>query len=886
MAQSKSFYDIVSNYVIDIPIIQREYAQGRTTENVKAIRRRFVDDLIQSITKNEELHLGFVYGKIEGKDNLNKKILNKEAVSSILEAVKSYADNLELRISATIEEPEETISESSILKFIPLDGQQRLTTLFILNWYLYFKGAKSIENKWLNHFKYTNRKSALSFCKELVKLETIKFLQGKQKKDPDLTINEIIKNSAFYLKKWSKDPTVSGMLEMLLSIEKRFSKDKYFDFSKIKIEDLPFKFDFMDLDSLKQTDELYVKMNSRGKQLSDYEHFKSWLQEKHKETSEQEWIQSFWKKLDTVWLNYFWQNIDSSFNSLDNFYYNFIKNLALTHFMATNQELPFEKLKELYGLIRNSEAYNSTKISYISLDKYSIDYEIDDEVISYFIFNIETLKFIEKTFDSLIHLEDNNNFHNLKLDNIICKPFFVEQKLTDYYLKSNIFTPTLWNSVFHYAFFLFYNDRDSDDYSVVRLQEWLRFIRNIVYNTQIQSPENFNNAIKQINKLSSFKFKISEAVLNKEVENTFFDNSQFEEEKVKLELLSREDWNDPNNFSGNNQLSLDENKNGRAVIIYIENHPYFYGQIKFLLDFSIDDSGTYNLQEFIRYSTSIYKLYKQEIRTSNKKLLERFLLCEDFYLPSYKSDYIFCSGSLGTLRTKNENWRQFFKGNKILTLKNAVDKLNGQEITSELLLDFINEYLKNNKFESSDWKYLFLKYPQAISYCKESAIRWNSENDIRLLKGFPITAYHAELRTYCFYLQHKSKEATNGLILPMKFAPFSQFCFFEEKNTDGHPGFSLNEFSFKDKPYQLDIRYSKSEDKFELCFYHKTNEIENRESDIDLDNEFLNFKFDNEFRHYFKLVAYDSLEDEIENLCNELDKIKALYLTKRTQHLI
>lgn len=861
MEQSKSFYDIVSNYIIDIPIIQREYAQGRTTDKVNAIRKRFVEDLIQSITKSEDIHLGFVYGKIEGKDNLNKKLLNKEAVSSILEAVKSYADNLELRVSATIEEPEETIAESSILKFIPLDGQQRLTTLFILNWYLYYKGAKSTDNKWLNHFKYTNRKSALSFCKELVKLDTIEILQDKQKKDPGLNINEIIKNSVFYLKKWSKDATVSGMLEMLLSIEKEFSKDKDFDFSKIQIEDLGFKFDFMDLDSLKQTDELYVKMNSRGKQLSDYEHFKSWLQEKHKDSPEQDWIQTFWKKLDTVWLNYFWRNIDSSFNSLDDFYYNFIKNLALTHFMATNQELPFEKLKELYGLIRNSEVYNSNNISYIPLDKYSIDWKQDDKEKSYFIFNIETLKFVEKTFDSFIYLEDNNNLQNLNLETVICNPF-VDQKLTDYFLKSKLFTPNLWNSVFHYAFFVFFNDRNLECYSADGMKEWLRFVRNIIYNTQIQSPENFNSAIKQINKLSSFKFNISDSIINNKVENVFFENSQFEEEKIKLKLLTNEEWIKP--------------------ITLTENHSYFYGQIKFLLDFSKDEIGNYNLQDFIRYCTDISKLYKKEIRTSNEKTLERFLLCEDFYLPHYKSDYIYCNGSLGSLRTKNENWRQFFKGNKIITLKNAVDKLIGQEISNEILLDFINEYLKNNKFESSNWKYLFLKYPQAISYCKESAFRWNSENDIRLLKGFPITAYHAELRTYCFFLQHKSKEATNGnRIAPMKFAPFTKFWFFEDKNTDGHPGCYLNEFSFNDKLYRLDIRYSKSECKFELCFYHNTNEIENRESDIDLENEFSNFKFDKELKHYYKLVDYDSLENEIENLCNELEKIKVLYLTQK-----
>ena len=58
-----SFFDIISEYIIEIPIIQREYAQGRTTDKVKSIRKRFVDDLVASIKNNEKLHLGFVYGK-------------------------------------------------------------------------------------------------------------------------------------------------------------------------------------------------------------------------------------------------------------------------------------------------------------------------------------------------------------------------------------------------------------------------------------------------------------------------------------------------------------------------------------------------------------------------------------------------------------------------------------------------------------------------------------------------------------------------------------------------------------------------------------------------------------------------------------------------------
>ncbi|WP_100074505.1 GmrSD restriction endonuclease domain-containing protein [Chryseobacterium camelliae] len=849
MEQTKSFYDIVSKYIIEVPIIQREYAQGRNTEKVKSIRKRFVTDLAKTIINNEEIHLGFVYGKIEGKENLKRKILNKEAVSSILEAVKFYAHNLEFKISANIEETEDEESNQNLLKFIPLDGQQRLTTLYLLYWYLYFKGAKSKNNDWLSHFKYSNRKSSLSFCKELVNAENIDSLRKKQKKNAEINIKELITNSSFFLKKWSKDSTVSGMLEMLLSIESAFDSD--FDYSKINVKELPFTFDFMDLDSLNQTDDLYVKMNSRGKQLSDYEHFKSWLQEYHKETEDNVWMESFWKKLDTVWLNYFWRNIDSDFSALDDFFYNYIKNLALMYCLANNKEIPFEKLRESYNLIRNTEVYDNQKISYIPLEKYFIKW-IDNEnkENNYFLFNADSLKFIEQTFDSLIYLEQNDRIKEFELPNIVCNPF-IENLLSDFFLKSNLFTPTLWHSVFYYSFIIFINDRNQNEFTVTGLQNWLRFTRNIIYNTYIQSPENFNSALKQINNIEHLKFQINDALLNNKVENVFFENSQFEEEKIKIVLINEEGWKE--------QIQL------------LENHSYLYGQINFVLEFAKDESGDYSLVDFIRYGSAVMNLYSKEIRQNAEKILERFLLCEDFYLPNYKSDYIFCSGSLGGLRTKNENWRMFFKGSKINALKEVIDKLEDNQITPQLLTNYISDYLESSNLKKSNWKYLFLKFPQAISYCKETAIRKESENDIRLLKGFPIFAYHSELRSYCLFLEFKDKSATkDNRISPAKFSPFTKFWYFKDKNTDGHPGVYFEGFSHNNRNYKLEIRYSKTKEEFELLFFHKE-EIENRVADVSLEN--LSFVFDSNFKHYFKSVPFDKIENELDIICLELKTV-------------
>jgi uncharacterized protein with ParB-like and HNH nuclease domain len=69
---------------IVIPIIQRDYAQGRMDPDIKRVRERFLDALYKAIV-DKPITLDFVYGNIDSDGILT-----------------------------------------------PLDGQQRLTTLFLL----------------------------------------------------------------------------------------------------------------------------------------------------------------------------------------------------------------------------------------------------------------------------------------------------------------------------------------------------------------------------------------------------------------------------------------------------------------------------------------------------------------------------------------------------------------------------------------------------------------------------------------------------------------------------------------------------------------------------------------------------------------------------------
>ena len=118
-----TFWKLLDENIIEIPIIQRDYAQGRADE--KRIRDKFLDALCEVIKdETKSINLDFVYGEIKGEGK-NKKLT-------------------------------------------PLDGQQRLTTLFLLHWYLATKENKFDEaSEKLQKFTYETRVSSREFCKAL-----------------------------------------------------------------------------------------------------------------------------------------------------------------------------------------------------------------------------------------------------------------------------------------------------------------------------------------------------------------------------------------------------------------------------------------------------------------------------------------------------------------------------------------------------------------------------------------------------------------------------------------------------------------------------------------------------------------------------------------------
>lgn len=157
--QQTNFWFFLKNNTIEIPIIQRDYAQGR--KGKEDLRKSFLENLYNALIKGNELKLDFIYGIIE--------------------------DN----------------------KLNPLDGQQRLTTLWLFYWYVALN-ARALKDERtreiFKHFTYQTRVSSRDFCKCLC--DNYKSISDNLRGD---RISSIIAKQKWFYSYWEQDPTIQAM---------------------------------------------------------------------------------------------------------------------------------------------------------------------------------------------------------------------------------------------------------------------------------------------------------------------------------------------------------------------------------------------------------------------------------------------------------------------------------------------------------------------------------------------------------------------------------------------------------------------------------------------------------------------------------------------------
>ena len=157
--QKKTFWRFIQENTIEIPIIQRDYAQGRIGKEY--LRVSFLKELKEALDNKEKtLKLDFVYGS----------------------------------------------QENNHLQ--PLDGQQRLTTLWLLHWYIALRAGKLEEaSEILKKFSYETRVSSREFCKKLCEADFTQFIEG--------SVVDFITQQTWFYSFWKQDPTIQAMLSML-----------------------------------------------------------------------------------------------------------------------------------------------------------------------------------------------------------------------------------------------------------------------------------------------------------------------------------------------------------------------------------------------------------------------------------------------------------------------------------------------------------------------------------------------------------------------------------------------------------------------------------------------------------------------------------------------
>ncbi len=666
---------------IEIPMIQRDYAQGRNTTATKEIREIFLNNLLDGIedvvSKNTNpLELDFIYGYLE---------------------------------SGT---------------FVPLDGQQRLTTLYLIHWYYAFKEQRLAEFKLpFSKFTYQTRQSSGEFLKKLSSEMT--------SEDHDALFNKgesfktIITDKNWYFVNWKYDLTIQSCITMLDEIHRVFNQSDILFDDLTNEEKPPIVFNFLDIRDFGLSDDLYIKMNSRGKPLTKFENLKAELgrfiklsafnekydyELKHSGGSKKVDVETYFvTKIDTVWSDYFWNIRNVENNDFDD------KLLNLLAFVSLNE------------------------VAKVNVDKFDFiikEFDSVDSELSYYKFL--TLKML--TEDSIIKYIDILDL--LVNDDIIIRNYFNDNSLLD---KKSIINQAFENDfkanynerILFYAIFQFLlKNRDSlNEQEFIR---WDRLVRNLVVNTIYNRPQDFHESIVAIDKIiSNYSGDIYSTILNEEIKG--FEPQQIKEEKLKIKLLLKSDrWED--------------------FIQRAESHPYLNGQIIALLSFSgiydnylSDNQIDWTDDEDLEYYNGILFLYKKfdklfdknGLIDFDKEIFRRALLVKGDYL-LYSTNWSLLINGLH----RDISWKRLLKETGNRNSEYFIKRCNYlKELIGEIDLDNIDDSLKNiiSNSECTDWRKDFIENPILIKKAKQYYLKIYEDDGIVNIYPLRKSKYNKDL---------------------------------------------------------------------------------------------------------------------------------------------
>ena len=726
-AREMSFLELIKDYVILIPVIQRDYAQGRKTEVVDKIREDFVHDLLSFINDKENSHnIDFIYGTVKQKEGRPKT-------------------------------------------FIPLDGQQRLTTLFLLH--LYLAGISQHYNSFYNNvngrFEYATRKSSTEFCRRIISHDVCKELQDIRKDKPETKLSDVIENQGWFFSSWKQDPTVQGMLVMLDEIDKQVMADK--DNINSLYDNLfgnsnrPIVFQWQPLDNYTLTDDLYIKMNARGLRLTDFEVFKA-LYELSLNCVEKEKKNTFTTCIDGEWCDFFWQRKEK-LGSTD---------IVMERILRLMIALGYARQEN------NKDQDTLDKLFYRNKKKVSFTYS---EYRKLRVFHDTQTKLTEKDADIKKQEEDIAqcvieafnvicNKDNSPLDKIYCSPWCNEQELMLKILTKDFKELTYDDFVYFYAFVSFTARYKRENFAD-GLKSWMRYIHNLTNATIINDSPQLAGIIRSIDKIiESIKKCDVLSWISSNPSVDAFSTSQSYEEAIKAKLI------------------LNGETKWKEIIEQTEQDAYMRGQIGFLLvsadvyTLNIEEfdsqKSTKALQEFCDCSQkarNIFAHLKDNDKLMTEHLLERALLTKGEYMKSASRGRLnFCNRPYD----RDYSWRKMLEITPLQPLSTGVlamkellcDKWEDKNDPIESLNVIINTFISSGN--PSEWMpFMEERGIKLLDICHQGFIH-KQDDTVTLLHESQMNHYHSELQS--ILLKYEMEE----------HYPFIQYC--PVRSSEEHPG--------------------------------------------------------------------------------------------------
>ena len=597
----------------------------------------------------------------------------------------------------------------------------------------------------------------------------------------------------------------------------------------------------MDLKKYKLTDDLYIKMNSRGKPLSKFENFKAKFEQYLKQFDEDHsaygreftlkfnqvekavGIQQYFSfNIDTKWTTLLWQYCkEGKQDRIDSYIENLFR-VIVTNYYASIVKLP------------NKNTSDSTFDVLTGGDK-SLTFAKYEET------KVLTYNAILSVIDSLDTLYNESQ----KIARYISANYKI------YYDEDEIFLKAIENKLsraermqfFAYVQYLIHH-RDKMDC----LDEWMRVVHNLTHpdNTIADGNDDLARGIKSIEKLIPYAPNIIH-YLQGVTTIDGFSKHQSSEECIKAHLIEKAGW--------------------RELIEDAEKHPYFNGQIGFLLEFSgiceyyaanknlnwSDAENETFKDAFIRYSIIgkfVFDINEKGTRFNDKDFcFERAVLAHGDYLLEGNTDHwnLLSTETVAKNVKRDLSWRRMLRmgDDKVMQKGKSLVKATFDDITD--LNDIIDSLEKLCIPQTEEeWRNILISSPKMFKVCEKGFI-YISKEEILLLGKWYLNHYHSELFTYHLWVEKFKDE-------DVSFEGFyKEYAW--QKRSDISPHISIKDFWYKHNKYSIEIytilNANNDFDRFQLTFgFNNENKFDYPDEIIDILEE-LGFKKDDETVNWF-----------------------------------